>query len=316
MEPYILNRRQAMIGLAAGVLVAPGLVSADATPKAPAADPADVAAVTAVGGKVTEAGGVVTKLEFRDCSKLGEADFARIGRLKSLKSLTLYGKCSGLNDTTLPLLAGLTALEEIGTDGTQISDTGLKHFTALASLKSASFFHPSLGMKGYTGAGFVHFKALARLQRLTIAGTPFNDDGMAAVAQIDQLQSFRTWHTYQTPSGTAALAKLPNLRDLRFGQRLRRYDGKSNALTLDDAAIGDLAKIASLESLLLDEAKLSYASLVKLKSLAKLQSLALENILIEPGDIEKLQADLPRVKVTIKPVDAAGREKLEKALKV
>ena len=311
----MISRRQILLGMAvsatAGFLGTGFGVAADA----PAVDPADVAAIKAAGGNVTETGGAVTKIEFKDCSKLAEADFARLGRIKSLKSLTLFGKCAGLNDATLPLLAGLTALEDLGTDGTQISDEGLKHLVALTSLKSASFFHPSFGMKSFTGAGYAHMKALAKLQRLTIAGSPFNDEGMAAVGQITQLQTFRTWHTYQTPVGTAALQKLANLRDLRFGQRLRRYDGKSNVLTLDDAAMDDLSKIASLETLWLDEARLSYAGLSKLKSLKKLKELTLERILIAPAEVEKLKADLPKVKLTFKPVEPADVEKLEKALK-
>jgi len=303
------TRRQVLIA-AGGALLA--------TSAARANDPAAadaLAALTAAGGKVTEAGGGVTKLDFRDCSKLGKADFERIGRLSTLKSLTLYGKCAGLNDATLPLLGKLQSLEELSTDGTQISDDGLKHLASLSRLKSASFFHPSLGMKGYTGSGFAHLKALPHLQRLTIAGTPFGDDGMAAVGQITQLQSFRTWHTYQTPAGTASLQKLINLTDLRFGQRLRRYDGKSNALTLTDAALDDLAKISSLRTLLLDEARLSHAGLIKLKALPKLQSLTLERILMAPAEVEKAKADLPNVKITFKPVPDADVEKLEKALK-
>lgn len=301
--------RRHVLAAAAAAIALPRLINA-------AADPADVAALRTAGGKVTETAGVPTKLEFRDCSKLGDADLARIGRLTSLRSITLYGKCAGLNDQTLPLLAGLKSLEELSTDGIYVSDDGLQHFRAFTALKSASFFHPSLKLKGFNGSGFANLKELPNLQRLTVAGTSFDDAGMAAVARISQLQSFRTWHTYQTPAGNASLAKLPNLKDLRFGQRLRRYDGKSNALSLTDAAIDDLAKIAPLESLLLDEARLSYAGLIRLKALANLKSLSLERILIAPEDVEKLKAGLPNVKVAIKPVPADEVEKLEKFLKV
>jgi hypothetical protein len=282
---------------------------------APAANVDDIVALKAAGAKITETNGAVTKLEFRDCKNLGEADFARIGRLKSLKSLTVFGGCAGLNDATLPLLAGLTALEELNTEGVQISDDGLKHLAALTSLRSASFYHISLKMKGFTGAGFAHMKTLPKLERLTIAGTPFNDEGMAAIGQLTQLREFRTWHTYQTPAGNASLEKLTNLRSLRFGQRMRRYDGKSNALTLNDEAIDALAKITSLESLWLDEARLTFAGLAKLKALPKLKELTLENIMVPAEDVEKLRAELPKVKITHKPMDAAALEKVEKALK-
>jgi hypothetical protein len=282
----------------------------------PTADAAaDIAALKAAGATVTENAGVVTKVQFKDCSKLSETDFSRIGRVKTLKSLTLFGKCAALNDATLPLLAGLTSLEELNTEGAQISDEGLRHLTAFTNLRSASFYHISLGMKGFTGSGFAHLKALPKFDRLTIAGTPFNDEGMAAVGQISTLRDFRTWHTYQTPAGTASLQQLPNLRSLRFGQRMRRYDGKSNTLTLDDEALGTIAKMTSLEVLYLDEARLSNAGLEKLKALPNLKDLTLERIVTSPADMEQLKKALPKVKITWKPIDPSEMEKLEKALK-
>lgn len=70
------------------------------------ADDAAIAAqLRALDGQITEANGAVTKIMFRDCSKLGDAEFKLIGQLKLLKSLTLYGKCHGLTDQTLAHLA-------------------------------------------------------------------------------------------------------------------------------------------------------------------------------------------------------------------
>ncbi len=311
--PFLELSLRATLAMAVALLLAWG--TAVRAAETPASPEQDVAALKAAGGTVTETAGAITKLQFKDCSKLGEADFARIGRLKSLKSLTLYGKCAGLTDTTLPLLSGLTSLEEFSTEGIQVSDEGLNNLAAFTNLKSAAFFHISLGMKSFTGVGFAHLKGLAQFERLTVAGTPFNDEGMAAVSQITNLKEFRTWHTFQTPAGTAALQKLPNLRSLRFGQRLRQYDGKPHPLTIDDEAIGTLAKISSLETLFLDEARLSLAGLEKLKALPKLKELTLEKIIIAPADIEKLKATLPTVKITYKPVEPSELEKLEKALK-
>ena len=204
-----------------------------------AKDDASVAAtLTDLGAQVTHTDGVVTKVFVKDCSKLGDVEFRLIGQLKDLKSLTLYGQCKGLTDETLPHLAGLTKLEELGTDGIQVSDGGLAKLTGLTSLRSLSFFHPSFGMKGFDGSGFAALKALPKLERLTIAGTPFDDRGMAAVAEIKQLRDFRTWHTYQTQTGNEALPKLPELKSMWLGQRLRRYDGGSNAASLDDSKHG------------------------------------------------------------------------------
>ncbi|MEW6305177.1 MAG: hypothetical protein AB1705_17005 [Verrucomicrobiota bacterium] len=268
-----------------------------------------------LGAEVTPATGAVTKVTFRDSSKLGDAEFRQIGQLTKLKSLTLYGKCEGLNDQTLPHLAGLKELEELATDSVQLSDAGLKHLTAFTNLRSASFFHISLRLKGFTGAGFAHLKPLARLERLTVAGTPFNDEGMAAVAQLSQLKEFSTWHTYQTEAGNAQLTKLPNVRSLRLGQRLRRYDGGSNALSLTDESLATLATVKTLETLSLDEVRLTYAGLSRLKALPHLKKLVLARANVPPADVEKLRADLPKVTIDWKPLTDAERAALEKMLK-
>ncbi len=275
----------------------------------------DVDALRALGAEVTEAGGVVTRVSFKDCSKLGEAEYRKLGSIRTLQALTLYGGKKTLTDATLPLLAGLTELEELNTEGTHLSDAGLAGFAVFKNLKSLSFFHPSLDLKGFNGAGYAALKDLPKLERLTIAGTRFDDQGMAAVAQIVQLKDFRTWHTYQSQAGNAALEKLPHLRTLRLGQRLRHWDGSSNALSLDDATLDVLARLQGLESLTLDEAKISLDALLKLKALPKLRKLELLRIDIPAEDVEKLKAALPDAKIEWKPLTDDERKKLEAYLK-
>ncbi len=281
----------------------------------PVDDNSAAARLTELGAQVTQTDGVITKLSFKDCSKLGDAEFRMIGQLRELKSLTLYGQCKGLTDETLPHLSALTNLEELGTDGIQVTDAGLAKFTALTSLKSLSFFHPSFGMKGFDGSGYAALKALPKLERLTIAGTPFNDKGMAAVAEIKHLRDFRTWHTYQGPAGNESLTKLPELKSLWLGQRLRRYDGGSNALNLDDSTFDVLTKLNTLESLTLDEARLSLAALTRLKELPRLKKLELRRIDIPAADIETLKASLPSVSITWAPLTNDERQKLDAFLK-
>jgi len=278
-------------------------------------DASTPAALRALGGQVTEADGAVTKISFRDCSKLGDAEFKQIGQLKSLKSLTLYGSCKGLTDTTLAHLAGLTALEELGTDGIQVTDAGLKHLANLSNLRSASFFHIAFPDKGFTGAGFAAFKSLPKLERLTVAGTPFNDKGMAAVAELTQLKEFRTWHTYQTQAGNEHLLKLTGLRSLMLGQRLRQWNGKPNPLSIDDSTLATLAKLKSLESLSLDEVRLTHKGLLQLKSLPNLKKLTLQHADISEADIAKLRADLHGVIIEWKPLTEDERKKFEGMLK-
>ena len=97
----------------------------------------------ALGGQVKVANGAITELSFKDCSKLGEAEFKLIGQCTTLKKLTLYGSCHGLTDATLPLLAGLTELEELSTDGVKLRNEGFKHFATLVKLRGLAVVHPA-----------------------------------------------------------------------------------------------------------------------------------------------------------------------------
>ena len=282
---------------------------------ATASDAELAAKFRALGAQVTESAGTVTKVSFKDCSKLGDTEFRDLGQLKSLKALTLYGQCHGLTDQTLPHLAGLSALEELGTDGIQVTDAGLAALTTLTNLRSASFFHIAFPDKGFTGAGFAAFKILPKLERLTVAGTPFNDRGMAAIGQLTQLKEFSTWHTYQTQAGNEHLLALKNLRVLKLGQRLRRYDGKPNLLSLDDATLAVVAKLTSLEALSFDEVRLTHAGLSALRALPALKKLSLLRTDIPEADLAKLRADLPTVTIDWKPLTDPERKAHEGFLK-
>jgi acetyl esterase len=280
--------------------------------------PADVTSLsnrlTNLGGVVTKSESKVTKLAFKDCSSLGDPEFALIGQLTELNSLTLYGQCKGLTDTTLSRLSGLTNLEDLGTDGIQVTDAGLAKFAVLSNVRSLSFFHPSFGMKGFDGSGFGALRTLPRLERLTIAGTPFDDRGMAAVAQIQQLREFRTWHTYQTQAGNGFLTRLPELKTLWLGQRLRRYDGGPNAVSLDDSTLDVLVQLTKLESLTLDEARLSRTALERLQALPRLKKLELRRIDISADDVAALRSALPSVTIAWTPLTEEERKKLERFL--
>ncbi len=278
-------------------------------------DPSDLVQLKALGAEVTLVEGNATNISFNDCSTLGEAEFQLIGQFRQQKSLVLHGQCKGLTDKTVPHLLELTNLETLSTDHMQITDKGLANFSRLTRLRVISFFHPSYGMNGFNGQGFVALKDLPRLESLTIAGSPFNDKGMAAVGEITQLKHFRTWHTYQTQAGNQHLTKLTQLKSLWLGQRLRRYDGRPNPLCLDDSTFDVLVQLKTLEALTLNEARLSLTGLRRLSELPKLTKLVLMTIDVPAEDIEILKTELPSVKIEWKPLTEVEREKLNAYLK-
>ncbi|QDU25140.1 Leucine Rich repeats (2 copies) [Anatilimnocola aggregata] len=279
------------------------------------ADEAAEQQLTALGAQVTKAGDQISQISFKDCSKLGAAEFELIANQPELKKLTLYGSCKGLNNETLPLLKKLTKLEDVSTDGMQVTDAGFGPLAEMKSLKSLSFFHPSWGSKEFVGTGLVQLAGLPNLEKLTIAGTPFNDQGMAAVGKLTQLKAFRTWHTFQTEAGNQHLLKLTNLKELRLGQRLRQYNGQPNPPSLTDDTIQVIAQLTSLESLWLDEARLSGTALAQLKGLPNLKLLTLERVDIADAEVEQLKKELPNVKIDVKPMTDEQRAALAKMLK-
>jgi len=283
---------------------------ASAALAAVAADPPT--ALEAIGAKVTVTKGVVTQASV-NTDALTPEQFRTLGAAKSLKRLGTSGK--GVTDATLPLLAGLTELEELSTDQTRLTDDGYKHFAQFRSLRQLSLFHPSWDMKGFTGRGLAHLKALPKLERLTFAGSTAGDEALAALAEVTQLKGFSTWHTTQTQAGNAHLLKL-SLTSLKIGQRLPRY-GKNEPPSFDESTVPTLAKMPSLERLELFEAVLTARGLAPLRGLPNLKVLAINTTEISAADVAAVKAALPNVQVEFRPLTEEERDgTLRKKLKL
>lgn len=238
------------------------------------------------GVKVTESKGVATSAEVGDCSKWTDDDFKVLARLSHLKSLS-FGP--GLGDAHLPLLSGLAELESLQTNLALVTDDGLKGLAGFKSLKIVKFFHPG---KAFSGRGLAALAEMPSLERLTVAGSlAFNDDGMAAVGRLTRLKEFRTWHAGQTLEGVKQLKNLPNLKSLTLGQRL----AYKPPTTVSNETLDVLATLKSLETLQLEEARLSVDALAKLRQLPDLKKLTLEGIDLPEADVERLRGDLPKV---------------------
>ncbi len=265
---------------------------------------ADVESLQKLGAKVTETAGVVTQVQVK-CDDFTEADFRTLGSFTTIKNLTISGKT--ITDDTIALLTGLVELEQLSTDGIQLTDAGYKHFAAFQKLKSLAFFHPAFRSKDFTGSGLVSLKALTKLERLTFAGSTAGDVAMEAIGQLTQLKEFRTWHTAQTQAGNAHLVKLTNLTGLRMGQRLPEW-GKDAPVSFDESTMAVIAQIKTLESLELTEARLSAKIIPQLQALPKLTKLKIETVDISAADVEAIQTALPKCKVEYKPISDADKE--------
>ena len=253
------------------------------------ADDAEIAKVLKdKGAEATESDGVVTGLTVKDGSKLADDDFHQLTRLSRLKTLDLS---NGLNDERISQLIALEGLEYLQTNLAQVTDDGLKPLAKLKNLKTLKLFHPD---KSFSGVGLAHLADMPNLRSMTVAGSlAFGDHGMAAVAQLTGLTEFRSWHAGWTQEGVKKLQALKNLKSLYLGQRLT-YDPPACPT---DETVGVLAEMKSLESLQLDEARLTFASLQRLKQLPALKKLTLGGVDIPKEDVERLKQELPQVKV-------------------
>jgi hypothetical protein len=230
--------------------------------------------------------GAVTSLFFRDSSTITPEQWNLIGQLAGAKQMTFYLRTT-LSDETLPLLAGLTGLEAFASDGAQFSDSALATMAKWKNLRKITFFHCGNRGKTFTGSGVAAFTALPHLESLAMGGSPFNDDGMAAVGRLTGLTELRIWHTRNTPAGNVHLANLQNLTLLRYGP---------NACTTAEA-IPQIAELHKLENLTLMETHLIAADLEPFRQLPQLKTLTLERVEISAVDLAAVKAALPKVDV-------------------
>jgi hypothetical protein len=261
-----------------------------------------VAALKAKGAEVTEAQGEVTGLSFKNKTPLTEEDLRQIRQLAHLKT---FACAAGFNDSAFAALAGLSELESFSSNGMDASDEAVRVLGGLKKLRSVAFFHPG---KKFTGAGLAALADLPNLERLTVAGSlEFADDGMAAVAKLTHLKEFRTWHSGVTIDGVKKLAALKEIKSLTIGQRL----ASKPPVTLSDETVAALAEVQSLESLTLQEARLTLPALSRLKQLTYLKKLTLTGIDIAESDIALLRQQLPQTDVKWTAPDDAGKRRID-----
>jgi hypothetical protein len=279
--------------LAAGVLAV--LMTAD--------DAETAAALRPKGATVQLKDEVAVSLNAPDCSKWTDEEYRQVGSLKGLRTLSIG---HGLTDATLALLGGLAELESLQTNESRMTDEGVKLLLPLRKLKILKLFHPG---KEFTGTGLAVLADLPVLDRLTVAGSAtFADAGMAAVGTLPRLVEFRTWHVGHTIEGVKALKTLKTLKSLTIGQRLAYAPPTS----LADDTLAALAELTSLESLRLEEARLSREAVARLKALPSLKKLQLEGIDLAPGELEGVRSDLAGIEVGWTAPTEAYRKRIDR----
>jgi hypothetical protein len=251
-------------------------------------------------------------LEFQANQPLTEDQFKAIESL-GIRRIAI-GNAKGIDDSSIKRLAKLN-LEGFVTDGSSLTDEAFRYLATMKSLKNLSFYHPAFGKKGFTGSGFALLIDLPELETLTFAGTSTGEEAMAAIGELTQLKQLSTWHTQQTDPRNLYLLKLTNLRSLKLGNSLSKYDGKPRQPCLTEVTLGTIAQMKSLENIELTEMQLTFPVIEQLSALPNLKKLKLEGVDISTKDVDKLRAKMSGVSIEWKPMTEAEIKRLQDFLK-
>lgn len=165
---------------------------------------------------------------------VNDAWLERLSGLTTLRRLSL-SNCAITNDG-LRHIAGLTGLEDLNLTLTAISDTGLAHLARLTELRGLG-----LASSQCTGSGFAHLKGLRKLENVNGHFTPFNDEGLKAIAEVGV--SGRLWlgHTHFTDEGARSFAMLKAMKTCGIGSKEKSSSGEAVAHLADLTQLQDLA---------------------------------------------------------------------------
>lgn len=191
-----------------------------------------------------------------------------------------------------------------------------KHWLALVG---PAFFHEVIELQIQTGRSHTvaraclaqHLPALTGLRTLQLdSGVSVNDDVLAAIGQLRQLQSLRARDSFVTDRGIARLAPLRELQHLALGggrltdQSLRTCGGLPQLTTLSlrrgtftSTGLAHLNRLDKLETLELDTvAPFSAECLSHLQALRSLRSLNLPHVPLGNAQIQTLRSANPSLR--------------------
>ena len=252
-----------------------------------AAEDPVVKRLEAKGAKITSVKGLL-QINVSECSQWTDDDYRALGGIPNVTSLS-FGL--GFTEASLPLLAGLKDLEAFSTNGMQLTDEGSKAFVQFPQLKRLTFFHPA---RSFTGNELGRLASL-KLEELSIGGSAtVADEALASISRIKTLKRLRLWHLRNTNDGVKRLTELPALESFMLGQS----GVNMPPACPDDETIGILLQMKALKTLVLMETRYDYASLIRLKQLPELKQLSLDGIQMPEADYERLQREMPEVRMT------------------
>lgn len=205
-----------------------------------------------------------------------------IGVIENGHIVAIRGNGPTLSNEVLPLLVGLPELREIRID----------HNTPVPK--------SDVPKENYDGSGFVALKD-GKLEEVKI-GHAFDDNGMAALAQIPSLKSIDIGHSQVTDAGVAHFANHPTLESASFSPM--------GSPKITDKTLEILATIPNIKRIGMVECYVTYdGGFIHLKPLSgQLEAMDLKLSLVLEADVEKLKADHPGIEVTTSSIDEVAKK--------
>ncbi|CAN5830782.1 hypothetical protein BH11VER1_BH11VER1_04490 [soil metagenome] len=195
-----------------------------------------------------------------------------------------------LDDAGMPRLASMTP-EAVALNGSSLTGTGVAKFGEMKSLKTLHTMHVTRPTPEAKATLSVH-------PTLEV----FSTDGAFCIESITapHLQSVDMKHGAANDAFVLLLKNHPSLESVRLWAK--------NFAGLSDTSLATLVTIPKLKQLSLEFSVFTYAGgLNRLKELPNLATLNLKDVALSDGDLAKLKADLPKVKITFTPMTSEYR---------
>jgi len=221
---------------------------------------------------------------------------------------------SWVSDPDLEKLARMPHLRSINLSYTWVSDLGMEHLKPLQNVEELILHYT----EEITDGGIAHVKHWKKLRRLDVRGTKVTSRVFELVGQIKTLEFLDVGFSRVTDDGFENLADLTELKWLGFGGNkmsgvalpllqllpalahldvggLQRTDSGRWGLALSDFNLESIEALTKLESLDLQDAKVTDLGLQRLSALSNLEMLDLSRTPLTGRGIKALTS-LPKLK--------------------
>lgn len=207
-----------------------------------------------------------------------EDRFAKLEALTILEDLWLDHAQFG--DLSLAHLKGKASLRRIALRHTSVGE-GIEHLHGLSGLEELDLNYTQV-----TDAGLVQIGKLSNLKRLNLYDTRITDAGLESLSQLPKLTHLQIGRTQITDAGLQSLKRLKTLELLDL----------TDSPVTDDGIV-QLKELYRLESLILSGTAVSDAGLEYLKKLPRLTTVRLSYTRVTRAGRSALRAALPLCRV-------------------